>query len=123
MTLHHTVGTQGHLVEETWHTVGTRGYLIEESTRNTMGAGGHQVEEVLAHSRNFYPGQASPWSLFEGTQRPQSLTSLCTPLAPEPQCLGLSLVTSARIWVSSGDPGKRVPQNWEAVFLSVFTSG
>lgn len=36
--------------------------------------------------------------------------------------LGFS-ATSARIWVSSGNPTKRVPQNWEALFPSVFTSG
>lgn len=85
--------------------------------------GGHQVEEVLAHHRYLNTGQVSPRSFSEGTRSLRKLTPLCTPLTPEPQSQGLFLVTSARIWVSSGDPGKRVPQNWEAVFLSVFTSG
>lgn len=42
VTLHHIVGTQGHLVEEIWHIVGTG--------EHRLGAGQHQVGDMLAHS-------------------------------------------------------------------------
>lgn len=73
--------------------------------------------EGLAHSRGFYVDKISPWV--------QGLPGLphCVLTPGRPWSPGFSLATSARIWVSSGDPEKRVPQNWEALFLSVFTSG
>lgn len=42
VTLHHIVGTQGHLVEEIWHTVGTGKHRLD--------AGQYQVEDMLTHS-------------------------------------------------------------------------
>lgn len=69
-----------------------------------------------------WPSQ--PWvSCPEGMQGLQDLAHCALPLGAS--VCRLPLATSARIWVSSGDPEKRVPQkqNWEAVFLSLFTSG
>lgn len=81
------------------------------------------VGKVLAHSRCFHVGQTGPWvSRAEWVWGLPGLTH-CAFAAGVSRSPGSSSATSARIRVSSGNLEKRVPQNWEAVFLSIFTSG